>query len=229
MAIPSASYRSGTETVPADVFLPDGLAGPVPGVLVIHGSSGLAAHYKADMISFTEALSKNGIGAVLPHYFVAAKLRADADGLPLIGQHYETWKTACKDALGFIAADARFHPSRLGVLGFSLGGHYALGLAMAPPSGAVIKGVVDFFGPTLSPPLSGNWSSMPPLLMHHGLDDGLVTPQYSEHLKTLLQRAGKKDGTDFHLETYEHQGHGFTGEALTKSRAATVAFFVKTL
>ena len=118
MAIPSASYRSGTETVPADVFLPDGLAGPVPGVLVIHGSSGLAAHYKADMISFTEALSKNGIGAVLPHYFVAAKLRADTDGLPLIGQHYETWKTACKDALDFIAADARFDRSRLGVLGF---------------------------------------------------------------------------------------------------------------
>ena len=64
MAIPSAGYRSGTETVPADVFLPDGLAGPVPGVLVIHGSSGLAAQYKADMISFAEALSKNGIGAV---------------------------------------------------------------------------------------------------------------------------------------------------------------------
>ena len=43
------------------------------------------------------------------------------------------------------------------------------------------------------------------------------------------ERAGKRDGTDFHLETCEHQGHVFTGEALTKSRAATVAFFVKTL
>jgi hypothetical protein len=31
----------------------------VPGVLVIHGSSGLAAHYKSDMISFAEALSNN--------------------------------------------------------------------------------------------------------------------------------------------------------------------------
>jgi dienelactone hydrolase len=134
MAIHYERYDSGTEKVPADVFLPDGVGGPVPGVLVIHGSSGLAPQYKADMISFAEALAKNGIGAVLPHYFAAAKLRADADGLPLIGVHYETWKTACEDAVRFIAGDARFDASRLGVLGFSLGGHYALGLAMDPPA-----------------------------------------------------------------------------------------------
>jgi dipeptidyl aminopeptidase/acylaminoacyl peptidase len=70
---------------------------------------------------------------------------------------------------------------------------------------------------------------MPPLLIHHGLADGLVRPQQSAHLKTQLVGAGKRDGTDFHLETYKDQGHGFTGEALTKSRAATVAFFLKNL
>jgi hypothetical protein len=38
MAIHSERYHSGTETVPAEVFLPDGSRGSVPGVLVIHGS-----------------------------------------------------------------------------------------------------------------------------------------------------------------------------------------------
>jgi dienelactone hydrolase len=156
-------------------------------------------------------------------------MRADADGLPLIETHYETWKVACEDALGFIAGDARFTPSRLGVLGFSLGGHYALGLAMAPPSGTAVRCAVDFFGPTLSPPLNGNWSRMPPLLIHHGMDDEFVRPSQSEHLEAQLERVGKKKGTDFHLEKYPKQGHGFTGDALTKSRAATVAFFVEKL
>jgi dienelactone hydrolase len=229
MAIHSERYHSGTETVPADVFLPDGSRGSVPGVLVIHGSSGLSAQYQADMTSFADALSQNGIGAALPHYFAAARMRADADGLPLIGTHYVTWKRACEDALRFMAGDARFDASRLGVLGFSLGGHYALGLAMDPPSGTAVRCVVDFFGPTLSPPLSGAWSNMPPLLIHHGLDDGLVTLKHSEYLKAQLEKAEKKDGTDFHLETYEHQGHGFTGDALKTSRAATVAFFLKNL
>lgn len=41
---------------------------------------------------------------MLPHYFASAKLKADTDGLPLIGVHFETWKTACRDALTFMPA-----------------------------------------------------------------------------------------------------------------------------
>ena len=229
MAMP-IDYNSGTEKVPVDVFLPKGSAGaPVRGVLVIHGSSGLADEYKADMVSFAEALSKKGIGAVLPHYFAAAKLKDDANGLPLIGVHYETWKTACQDGLRFMAGDSRFDASHLGVLGFSLGGHYALDLAMAPPSGTAVTCVVDFCGPTEKPRLSGDWRRMPPLLMHHGQGDELVPPRNSEHVKKQLEGVRKKDPEHFHLEIYPGQGHVFTGDALTKSRDATVAFFVKQL
>jgi dienelactone hydrolase len=134
-------------------------------------------------------------------------MRADADGLPLIGTHYETWKRACEDALRFMAGDARFDASRLGVLGFSLGGHYALGLAMDPPSGTAVRCVVDFFGPTLSPPLSGAWSNMPPLLIHHGLDDW-SRAEPPEHLKAQLEKAERRTER-ISSRTYEHQGHGF--------------------
>lgn len=68
-----------------------------------------------------------------------------------------------------------------------------------------------------------------PLLVHHGVDDRLVTPTHSDYLKSQLESAGKKQGRDFRIETYTGQGHGFTGEALTKSRAATVEFLAETL
>ena len=68
------SYQSGGEAVPVEVFVPSAI-GPVPSVLIVHGSAGLGALYKADIVSFADALSARGIGAVLPHYFVAAKLK----------------------------------------------------------------------------------------------------------------------------------------------------------
>jgi dienelactone hydrolase len=229
MAMYTEQYDSGTESVPADVYLPDGVQEPVPGVLVIHGSAGLAPPYKADILSFAEALTRRGVGAVVPHYFASAKLGDDTDGLPLIATHYQTWRTACEDALHFMSDDPRLDPSNLAVLGFSLGGHYALSLAMSPPAGTAIACAVDFFAPTLAPPLAGDWRRIPPLLIHHGLADELVPPQHSEYLKAQLEAAGKRDPADFHLETYPQQGHGFTGEALAKSRSATVSFLLKHL
>ena len=162
-------------------------------------------------------------------YRSGSRLKADANGLPLIGVHYAAWKKACEDALVAIAHDARFDRARVGVLGFSLGAHYALSVAMDPPAGTSVKCVVDFFGPTLSPPLAGDWSKMPPLLVHHGRDDGLVEPKHTDHLKAQLESARKTNGKDFHIELYDRQGHGFTGDALTKSRRSTVDFFVKHL
>jgi dienelactone hydrolase len=93
---------------------------------------------------------------------------------------------------------------------------------MTPPPQTSVKCVVDFFGPTLSPVLTGPWDKMPPLLIHHGLADKPVEPFHSEHLMSELKKAGKVKGKDFHFEPYKDQGHGFTGNDLTKSRAKTV-------
>ncbi len=222
------SYRSGGEDVPVGTFLPQG-SGRVPGVLIIHGSSGLGAQYRADIESFGEALAEQGIGAMLPQYFAAAKMRPDADGLPLIETHFDTWKTACRDGLIFMAGHRQIDPARLGVIGFSLGAHYALGLAMDPPPRVPVKCVVDFFGPIVARPLPGRLADMPPLLIHHGSDDKTVFPAESKYLLGELTKAGKKEGTDVQLEEYPGEGHGFGKAALAKARTATVEFIARTL
>jgi dienelactone hydrolase len=227
MPVSNESYRSSGQSVPIDVFRP--AAGTHPAVLIIHGSSGLGAQFRPDIESFARALEDNGIAAALPHYFVAARMKADDDGLLLIDEHYETWKKACADALELIAGDARFDAARLGVLGFSLGAHYAVGLAMDPPAGTRVKGVVDFFGPTQRPPLAAHWATLPLIQIHHGKDDRRVSPSESTFLIEELDRVGKTLDRDYFVNWYAHEGHGFKEPALTTSRDATVKFMTTTL
>jgi dienelactone hydrolase len=232
MSTMTSGYMSNGETVPVEIFARPGSAKLAP-VLVFHGSSGLGPKYRPDIVSFGEALSAAGFAAVLPHYFASAGVRSelasDAQGLELMLSHYHTWRTACADALSFVAADPRFDASRLGLLGFSLGGHYALDAAMTPPAGAAVKAVVEFFAPTRNPPLAGRLTRMPPLLVHYGTADTIVFPEDTTHLESELTRAGKRRDVDFWVKDYPGQGHGFKGEALASSLAATVAFLAARL
>jgi dienelactone hydrolase len=228
----TSGYTSNGNSVPLEIFAPPSSAKP-PVVLLFHGSSGLGRKYRPDIVSFGEALKAAGLAAVLPHYFASAavpsELESDEQGLLLVRSHYATWRTACADALAFVAADARFDALRIGFVGFSLGGHYALDVAMTPPPGASIKAVVEFFAPTRNPALAGPWVRMPPLLVHHGAADRTVFPSETTHLETELTRAGKTRDVDFWVKEYAGQGHGFTGDALASSRAATVAFLAARL
>jgi acetyl esterase/lipase len=92
-----------------------------------------------------------------------------------------------------------------------------------------LRCVVDFFGPTVAPPLEGDLSKLPPVLIHHGTDDRVVSISESKRLVDRLVAAGKTEHKDYEFFEYKGQGHGFTGEDLTKSRDATVAFIEKML
>ena len=223
MAETTETYPSSGQTVPIGIYRP-GAGTSHPAVLIVHGSSGLGPAYRADIESFAKALAAAGIAAALPQYFVAARMKAEDDGLAKIGVHYRTWRNACSDALTFMAGDPRFDTTRLGVLGFSLGAHFALSLAMDPPAGVALKGVVDFFGPIREPPLPKNWAKLPPVSIHHGTDDDLVKKTESEYLVAELIAAKKQLGRDYFVEWYDKEGHGFKGAALNKSRDATVKF-----
>ena len=143
--------------------------------------------------------------------------------LNVLPENSPTWRQACSEALTILAGDDRVDAARLGVLGFSLGGHLALSLAMDPPPGVTLKAVVDFFGPTGT--LQPHWAKMPPLLIFHGTDDPLVRPSESDFLVGELEKAGKRNGRDYFYEPTAGETHGFKGAALTKSRDETVEFF----
>jgi dienelactone hydrolase len=217
------NFRSGAVSAPIDVFVPD--ATPARrAVLVLHGSAGLGREYYDDIASFAKALVAKNIAAAIPHYFVPDPPAPGEDPIGAIAGHYVSWKKTCADALTFLAGDARFDPARLAILGFSLGGHFAMTLGLDPRPGVTMKCIVDFFGPTLAPPLRGRFDRMPPVQIHHGSSDTTVYPRESEALVAELKRAGKREGKDFVFETYPGQTHRFDPAALATARAAAVAF-----
>jgi len=216
-------FRAGAVTAPIEVFVPD--AKPARrAVLVLHGSAGVGREYHDDIASFAEALVAKQIAATIPHYFVPDPPAPGEDPIGSIVSHYTVWKKTCRDALTFMSGDARFDRARLAIIGFSLGGHFALTLGLDAPPGVTIKCLVDFFGPTLAPPLTGRFERMPPVQIHHGSDDRTVYPHDSEALIAQLKKAGKREGTDFVFESYPGQTHRFDGPALAAARAATISF-----
>jgi carboxymethylenebutenolidase len=216
-------FVSGGKPIAAEVFRP-ATPGRHPAVLILHGSFGLLPQYRADIVSFAEALEAKGTVAVLPHYFERTGTIPGIDATTAIPKHLHDWQATVADALAFTRAHPAVNAGRLGVIGFSLGGHLALHLAMTPVSGTGLKCVVDFFGPTRAPRLHGNRSTLPPVLIHHGMDDLLVDIEDSVDLVSELRAAGKVEGVGYRFSKYPGQGHGFTGPDLKRSRSTTVDF-----
>jgi dienelactone hydrolase len=234
MSVSNESFSTVSGAMPIDVYSPAS-SGKRPAVLIFHGTLELKPPYGADIVSFAEALNKKGVAAAIPFYFKSTKTTAGDEALNSIFTNLPAWKRVCGGALAFMAADARFDATRLGLLGFSLGGHIALNLAMQRPAGTNIKAVVDFFAPTLEPPLHGNWSALPPVLIHHGTADPLSIDN-SKHVVRKLAEVGRAvtpltfgkppQGVANEDQFIEYPGekHGFTAAALSASRDATIQF-----
>lgn len=223
MSSTSEHYTSHAHRIESDVFRPSG-PGRHPACLILHGTFGLHPELKADLFSFGEALADAGIAAIVPHYFDRTGTQPGLTAGKVLETHLPDWASACADGLLFAAHDSRIAVGRLGAIGFSLGAHIGLTLAMAPPAGAALKCVVDFFGPTLSPVLAGSRASLPPVQIHHGKKDLIVSIRESEHLVAELEAAGKVRGVGYEFLSYAQQGHGFTGADFVSSRATAVAF-----
>ncbi len=242
MPVSPENISTPVGSIPTYVYSPVP-AGRRPAVLVLHGTLGLDPPFGPDIVSFAEALQKSGVAAVIPQYFTSTHTTAGDDAMNALmtkAGALPTWKSACGAVLSFMAGDARFDPAHFGLLGFSLGGHIALSLAMARPPGVSLKGLVDFFGPTSQVPLSGDWSALPPTLIHHGTLDPLPITD-SEDVVRGLEAKGRKvtrltfgaPPTGPHLGDqfvkYPGEGHGFKGAALAGSRDASVEFLSKNL
>jgi carboxymethylenebutenolidase len=222
MAPTTGTCVSDGKPITIEFFLPAS-GGTHPLVLVLHGSFGLLPQYRPDIVSFADALNAQGIAAALPHYLEVTGTAPGPGVFSQIDARRNQWQDACSDALAALAGDERFDVARMGVLGFSLGGCLALGLAMDIPPSCSLCGAVDFFGPVRM--LDGDWSSLPRLLIMHGDADPLVDPTESTWLAGELVKAGRSSPDDFELEIYPSEGHGFKGAALKDSRERTCAFF----
>ena len=181
-----------------DGFLAVPKTGTAPGVLVLHAWWGLNDTFKA----VCRRLAHAGYTAFAPdlyHGKVAHTIaEAEVLGNALDANH--------RQAAAEVAQAARFLAERTGaglaVIGFSLGGFYALQLAAAEP--AAIRAVVLFYGTegTMGSDFSPSRASY---LGHFAENDPYETPANIALLEASLRRAGRP--LKFH--TYAGTSHWF--------------------
>jgi carboxymethylenebutenolidase len=219
---PPETFDSGGKPVPVEVFTPT-TPGKHPAIVIVYGSEGMNKPVSGAIRTFAGELATQGYVALIPDYFARTGTRAgNKTALEAFPQHRDTWVQTIGDALTYAAGRADVEKDRIGLLGFSLGGHLALRAAKRD-TGVKVDAVVEFFAPISQlGGLGGHLDRLPPTQIHHGLDDTLVLPEQSRELAALL----KKEGTSREIYFYPGEGHGFRGAAAVgQSTRRTVAFF----
>jgi dienelactone hydrolase len=231
--VPTDTFKSHGHDVPLELFAGSG-AGRRPAVVVAYGTRGMNFPFGDLIRGFATKLAASGCTTLIPSYFDAtgtpSSTNVDGDAVVMgaVQLHRDQWVATLSDCLAYAAARSDVRADRLGLLGFSLGGHLTLRAAKRQDSNAV-RAAVSFFAPINQAPfggIGGDVDKLPPLQIHHGEKDGPpVSPAESRALERLLVVAGKVKGRDYEIFFYEGQGHGFTGQAALTSEKRTVDFF----
>ena len=167
-----------------DGFLATPRRGSGPGVLVLHAWWGLNDTFKA----ICTRLARAGYTAFAPDLY-HGKVADTIAGAEILGNaldaNHRQAAVEVAQAAEFLAERTG---SRLAVIGFSLGGFYALQLAAADP--AAIRAVVLFYGTEGS--LGSDFShSRADYLGHFAENDPYETRSNVEHLEESLRGAGR--------------------------------------
>jgi dienelactone hydrolase len=125
-------------------------------------------------------------------------------------------RTRLLDALGTLKGLPMVDGSRLGAIGFCFGGKCVLDLARG---GAGIRAGVSFHG-VYDPPPFPNAPMTAKLLICHGWNDPLSTPEASVALANELTKAG----VDWQFHAYGHTGHAFTASNIPLDATKTFGF-----
>jgi dienelactone hydrolase len=226
MAFETLTFASGSAIIPGELFVPGGAAST--GLVVLaYGTDGLEDNergpWKTMMHGYAEALAEAGLFALIPNYFKKTDTIAGIPAAEVILLKRDDWSAALADTVTHARALPRVDPSRIGLLGFSLGGHLCLRIrAEAKP-----QALVEFFAPNLDG--IGPAGVVPFAQIHHGKNDQLQATQFSN--AAIVEGILKSEGTDVTLFPYEGANHGFAGndkankEAATLSQSRTLQFF----
>jgi carboxymethylenebutenolidase len=168
----------------AFLVTPDG-AGPYPAVLVLHTSGGLQG---ADT-DFAQALAREGYVALVPAFMEAYGITARTRRDTFVGDAQPIYDDLAA-ALDMLARHDKVKGGKLGAIGFSNGGYFAMWLAA---TGKVQAGI-SYYGA-----LSGAGSDISlgrfraaftaqsaPVLILHGTADGTVPVQAAQHLAEII-------------------------------------------
>lgn len=208
--------------MPLYASLPES-GGPVPGIVVVHGQSGLEDFIK----STTHMLALQGYAAVAPNLY-------HRDGADCKDDN-PTRKARLRDAgiisdvqaaFGFLKNHPRVNGGRLGIVGFCMGGRIVY--LMSAASKDLRAGVMFYGSGTMVPfgegptPFDRTREIGCPIQGHFGADDKNPSPEDMHKLDGELDKFGKAH--EFH--TYAGAAHAFcnTGSANYRPHAAALSW-----
>lgn len=217
------NFIGGGSSIQAEVFQPPGA--PNGGaILIAHGSDGLVDNANGPWLTmitgYAHDLAEKGFIVLIPHYFGENRL-VDFSLL-------SNYQAILADAVAYAKTLPGVEASRVGLLGFSLGGYLCL------RNRSLTKALVEFFAP-LFPEAGG----IGPLgnaglhaQIHHGGEDRLLKYE----LNALpIEKQLRMEGAEVTAFSYKAAGHGFSGKqpgdaaANKEAKERILAFFEKNL
>jgi len=213
--------------IPAEML--DATGTPNGGVVIIaYGSDGMTDDLNgpwASMIrDYANELSRKGFVTLIPDYFLKTTTKPGKAALEQIPIYVDTWQATVGDAITHAKTLPGVVSTRVGLLGFSLGGHVCLRLRAQASVLAV------FFAPELQG-LGSASSGALHAQIHHGLADTTVPFTDAKRIDGLL----KAEGATSEVFFYGGAGHGFVGNdthntiARRDSKERAVSLFVRNL
>ena len=209
-------YKSGDVVCEGWLAYDDAVAGPRPGVLVVHQWTGISDHEKAAARKLA-ALGYNVLVAdiygkgVRPQPPAAGKEAGKYKGnRPLL-------RSRVNAALDVLSRDARTDASKLAATGYCFGGTTVLELAR---SGAGLRGVVSFHGGLDSPNPADGKNIKAQVLALHGADDPFVPAKDVVAFEAEMKSAG----VDYKLVKYPGAVHSFTHKEAGTDNAKGAAY-----
>ena len=217
--ISAADLQTETVQFPSDNFTikaflarpPTSVKGQAPAVIVIQEWWGLNDHIK----DIAQRLAREGFAALAPDLYSRLpgppianagaggyKVTKDANEAARLMESLSS-QAALRDlnaSTKFLQQQSFVDPQRIGVVGFCMGGTFALIMAT---NNSTIKASVPFYGKV--PPMETLNYLLCPVLYHYGAKDGWVTKQEVDRLKEGLTKFGKPGA----VHTYSEAGHAF--------------------
>jgi carboxymethylenebutenolidase len=162
--------------------LPDGAPGPFPAVLVLHDVGGLNGHF----LHWADRLAAEGYAALAVDFYDTQESTApDGSMMAVRTVNPERTGRVLQAAHAFLVSEARVRAPRTAVIGWGLGGAWALRLGMREPA---LDAVVTYSGLVEADP--GALSRLrAPLLALFGTQDVSLPPGVQEAFVQALDEA----------------------------------------
>lgn len=200
------SYQADGLTMRSRLYLPEGVSGRRPGVLVFPEAFGLGEH----TLSRAARLAGLGYAALACDLHGEGKVYEDFGRvMPLIGalrQAPERIRARARGALEALTARAEVDAAKVAAIGFCFGGTMALELARG---GADVAGVVGFHSglATAAPRDAKNIKGK--VLVCIGADDPAIPPEQ----RAAFEAEMREGRVDWRMHLYGGVVHSFTNPA----------------